>query len=546
MKPMNVLNKMLLCFAIIVFLFSCQSEQQPEEVAVEQEEKEVAEEEPKKDQSFFAVTDEFLADLGIEGGIRDSIKAYGDQFKDIEKLKNIKDSLGGLLGDMEVPEGQKSTSEMIAEGKKRRAMTDMDDLEEAFYKLNSPEEVGQKIIEIDEATSGSITKMKGLLSEEEFEDLLAAAKNEATTAVTKSEQQILDVLNNASTNPHSSADLAKYEETVAKMDIEKMQKDGLVTENFAKAFKREVRMGKSRINSKTEKATAAEQKFKSDNPDLYFEDGIGMTYFSGKKAVFLPMGKLSFVDEIIDFYHPKVINQTENVKGEPDAIDHGSNDLEGAHSLGRKGSLTIRFTNNALVDVNGPDLFVFEVGEIEPTKLEISKDGENWIDVGKIKGGVAQVDIQAFVQPNELFYYVRLTDLVTDSAIPGADIDAIAAIGSALRLNLDSKVLFDTGKAELKPEGIESLKELVPSIEILKQGTITVEGHTDDVGTEVNNQKLSLARAKSVSAELKKLIPSKKFQWKESGLGESKPLVPNDSEENRAKNRRVEILVLSN
>ena len=210
------------------------------------------------------------------------------------------------------------------------------------------------------------------------------------------------------------------------------------------------------------------------------------------------------------------------------------------------GDLTVQFVDNALTDVNGPDLYIFEIGQIEPTDLEISKDGKKWIKVGKIDGGVAQVDIAKYVQPGELFYYVRLKDLKETSGLPGADVDAIAAIGAAMRLNLDSKVLFETGKAELKPAGIVALKKLVESISILKRGNVIVEGHTDDVGSDDSNQKLSLARARSVSAELKKLIPSSDFKWREKGHGESKPLVENDSDKNRAKNRRVEVLVMPN
>ena len=267
-----------------------------------------------------------------------------------------------------------------------------------------------------------------------------------------------------------------------------------------------------------------------------------------KKAVYLPLGELSFADAVVAYHHPLLLTQqVKNVIGEPDVLQgFDLHDITGIHSLGLGGSITVQFTDNALTDVNGPDLYIFEIGQIEPTDLEISKDGKEWIHVGKIDGGVAEVDISPFVEKGELFYYVRLTDLKMESGLPGADVDAIAAIGAAMRLNLDSKVLFETGKSNLKPEGLIALKELAENITVLKKGNVIVEGHTDDVGSAETNQKLSLARAKSVSAELKKLIQSSSFRWKEKGFGESQPLVENDTEENRAKNRRVDVLILPN
>lgn len=297
------------------------------------------------------------------------------------------------------------------------------------------------------------------------------------------------------------------------------------------------------------KAKAAKKKFKQLNPNLYFGEDIGETYVGHmKKAVYLPLGKLSFADKVISANHPLLMTQQmNNVLHEPDVIKGFlAEDISGIHSLGLGGSITVRFTDNALTNVNGPDLYIFEIGQIEPTNLEISKDGENWTYVGKIDGGVAEVDIEKYVKQGELFYYVRLTDLKQKSALPGADVDAIAAIGAAMRLNLDSSVLFDSGKSKLKPAGIEALRELANNIKILEKGSVIVEGHTDNVGSKQTNQVLSLARAKSVAVELKKLIPSSKFKWQEKGFGAKKPIVNNDSDINRAKNRRVEILILPN
>lgn len=261
------------------------------------------------------------------------------------------------------------------------------------------------------------------------------------------------------------------------------------------------------------------------------------------------MGKLSFADQVVSYNHPKGDTNQSDALGEPNyrvkiKKTNTYSKSDNVYSLGASGELIVQFTNNALVDVNGPDLFIFEIGKIEPTQLSISTDGKKWIDVGKIEGGTAQIDIAEFVSKNELYYFVKLKDLETSSGVPGADVDAIAAIGSAIRLQLDSKVLFDSGKSKLKPEGVLAIKELVKNIQVLKSGKIIVEGHTDDTGSDQSNTTLSIARAKSVSKELQKHVSKKKFSFKDIGYGEKRPKVENDSDENRAKNRRVEILVI--
>ena len=104
-------------------------------------------------------------------------------------------------------------------------------------------------------------------------------------------------------------------------------------------------------------------------------------------------------------------------------------------------------------------------------------------------------------------------------------------------------ITFETNSADLKSSSFEELDRV---IELLHQNpTITIEiaAHTDDVGNEQYNFKLSERRAKSVTVYLnKKGIANTRFAPK--GYGKSKPLNPNDSEEGRALNRRVELIVL--
>ena len=303
--------------------------------------------------------------------------------------------------------------------------------------------------------------------------------------------------------------------------------------------------------AKAEKLIAEAEKLKSafikSNPSINFGAAIGKTYVSENGLVYLPLGDASFIDEVLDakYISGNIQFPKENCIGTPDyVLMNKLKDNKGIYSLGANGTLTIKFVNNALVDVNGPDLFVFEAGEIEPTNLDISKNGIDWIHVGKISGGTAAVDISKVAKPDDYFYYVRLTDLNTQSTVAGADIDAVAAIGAAIKLNLAAEVLFDLGKAILKTAGIDAVKNLALQLSEMSAAQINIDGFTDDIGNDAANQKLSQQRAEAVATILKEALKSKSsFRFVAVGRGKSNPVMPNNSEENRKKNRRVEIIV---
>ena len=158
-----------------------------------------------------------------------------------------------------------------------------------------------------------------------------------------------------------------------------------------------------------------------------YDDGHG-------GEVQFPQGKVSFADIIVSFSkgNPSASDRDSN----PDSIlgvpDFRSND-RGYLTLGCGGAVTLEFTDNALIDTEGSDLYVFEIGpSVEPTQLEISEDGDNWINIGKISGGRSDIDISNHTDEATYFRFVRLTDLKSDcgGGTPGADIDAVGAIGS--------------------------------------------------------------------------------------------------------------------
>jgi outer membrane protein OmpA-like peptidoglycan-associated protein len=277
--------------------------------------------------------------------------------------------------------------------------------------------------------------------------------------------------------------------------------------------------------------------------------GQGKNYSDGHgKQVFLPYEDASFADQIVRFTkgNPPAIAQSSipaACLGVPDFDGVG----KGFVTLGCGGELIVRFTDNALVNISGPDLYIFEVGKyIESTELSISKDGINWISIGTINGAKAEVDIENFTKPGDVFSYVKLVDLKTEckGMWSGADIDAIAAIGAAKRISLTSNILFTLNESVLKPEAKKILDELVNEINKTSIESIIIEGFTDSLGKTEFNKKLSLTRALEVKTYLRKKITNPNLKINAFGLGESNPLLDNSTKENQEKNRRVEIILI--
>ncbi|QJR12618.1 Peptidoglycan-associated lipoprotein [Usitatibacter rugosus] len=100
---------------------------------------------------------------------------------------------------------------------------------------------------------------------------------------------------------------------------------------------------------------------------------------------------------------------------------------------------------------------------------------------------------------------------------------------------------FDTGKWDLKPEGKAAVAEIVAALKSSSALRISIEGHTDNVGTAAANKALSEKRAQSVmAAVVAGGVDAKRLAA--AGFGQEKPIADNRSEEGRAKNRRVELV----
>lgn len=105
---------------------------------------------------------------------------------------------------------------------------------------------------------------------------------------------------------------------------------------------------------------------------------------------------------------------------------------------------------------------------------------------------------------------------------------------------LKSDILFDTGKADLKPEAKKNLTEMAQIMKKYPENVLMINGHTDSTGSAAINEELSKKRAEAVRSHLvSNGIPSETVSTQ--GLGPSQPVADNKTDAGRRQNRRVEI-----
>jgi chemotaxis protein MotB len=151
--------------------------------------------------------------------------------------------------------------------------------------------------------------------------------------------------------------------------------------------------------------------------------------------------------------------------------------------------------------------------------------------------------------PMEVSNFQRVSETVGEM-VAQMSLEDQASIGmrrDGLVITLSSSLTYEPGTAELTPKAKEILGRMAPSIEAA-QGEVRVEGHTDNVSPRPqfpSNWELSNARAAAVARYFTETLglPAEKFQV--AGYAEFRPLYPNDTRENRSRNRRVEIVLMT-
>jgi outer membrane protein OmpA-like peptidoglycan-associated protein len=177
----------------------------------------------------------------------------------------------------------------------------------------------------------------------------------------------------------------------------------------------------------------------------------------------------------------------------------------------------------------------FDINKIQKTKYKAPKE---------IKSRINQTS------ERDAYYFIDDVSLVETTVIENeppvivkTELDTLDKIPADTALVLKN-VLFKSGKAILLPSSYADLDKIVDYLNKNSNLRIELSGHSDNTGSEIVNQKLSAERAKAVADYLiKKRIDRQIITT--VGYGGTKPLVPNDSEEHKQQNRRVDFVISS-
>lgn len=141
--------------------------------------------------------------------------------------------------------------------------------------------------------------------------------------------------------------------------------------------------------------------------------------------------------------------------------------------------------------------------------------------------------------------YEKLQEFLSREGLEGSVFLEFEERGLTLRFA--DQVLFDLGRADIKPEARQILRRLLPILSVLPN-PIRIEGHTDNLPINTlqfpSNWELSTHRATNVIRFLTEQEELNPRQLSAAGYGEFRPVVPNTSPENRALNRRVDIVIM--
>ncbi len=203
----------------------------------------------------------------------------------------------------------------------------------------------------------------------------------------------------------------------------------------------------------------------------------------------------------------------------------------------------IIFKNQMMIPEDG--YYEFILASDDGSKLWI--DDELIVDndgIHQMKVVRDSVNLKRGLYPIKIWYYQALPSkygFIFDSRYLGPEKKQDQQITEPIVW--DGDILFEFDHYELSDNGFAKLDSLVSLISNNKIEAVTIMGHTDDTGSMDYNYSLSEKRAESIKRYIENAASQVEVRLTAIGYGENQPRVPNDSPINRAKNRRVELLL---
>lgn len=249
------------------------------------------------------------------------------------------------------------------------------------------------------------------------------------------------------------------------------------------------------------------------------DQGKSVPYFSRMPQYYVVENK----DRNFDEYKFLTNNGYTAVEGKKFYVDYYIKDNAAAASPLQ----IIRNYENVVAAMGGTKLFDGEddnrVGRVATFKV-VKGTKELWLDVNAYNDGNAY------------------TVILIEKEVMQQDVSASGLLASLDRAgHVAVYINFDTGKADIKPEHNAVINEIHKLLVDNPGLKLTIEGHTDNIGSAAYNKDLSEKRAQAVMTALvqRGISPDRLMAV---GYGFEKPLVDNSTEDNRAKNRRVELV----
>ena len=288
-------------------------------------------------------------------------------------------------------------------------------------------------------------------------------------------------------------------------------------------------------------------KFKSGQMDVVERDGVKVLRSTARSEFLIPVGRKlpeRFTLEL------DVIPPAEGVGGYDLVAFEGGPELDrGAESAeinwqtdgtliiggGRDGN-EVKFPESVQPSLTGQVVHIRVLMDGPYFKLYTNERRVyNIPELPFRRDSVIRVVLKGTEEPNQAPYLVGVR--VAESEV---DVlyDALTANGRWATQG----ILFETGKADLKPESRPVLKEIASTMQKYPDLKIMIEGHTDNVGSAASNLTLSDNRAAAVKAALVADFGIAADRMTTKGFGDTKPSVPNSTMAGRAQNRRVEIV----